>query len=81
VRNIKRGREGVERGRMPPQQGRTAHQRARPTWLTLQQKKHMNNDALILGFNFEPKDEGKRYMKHNKNVISFLLAIHWLSRI
>ena len=39
VRNIKRGREGVERGRMPPQRGRMAHQRARPTWLTLQQKK------------------------------------------
>jgi len=44
-------------------------------------KKHMNNDALILGFNFEPKDEGIRYMKHNKNVISFLLAIQWLSQI
>jgi hypothetical protein len=81
VRNIKRGREGVERGRMPPWQGMTAHQRARPTWLTLQQKNHMNNDVLILGFNFEPIDEGIRYMKHNKNVISFLLAIHWLSRI
>jgi hypothetical protein len=40
-------------------------------------KKHMDNDALILGFNFEPKDEGIRYMKHNKNVISFLLAIQW----
>jgi hypothetical protein len=44
-------------------------------------KKHMNNDALILGFNFEPKVEGIRYMKHNKNVISFLLAISWFSRI
>ena len=81
MRKIKRGRGDVERGGTPSQRGRTAPRRARPTWLTLQQKKHMNNDALILGFNFEPKDEGKRYMKHNKNVISFLLAIHWLSRI
>ena len=79
VRNTEREWGSVERVRTPSQRGRMAHQRARPTWLTLQQKKHMNNDALILGFNFEPKDEGIRYMKHNKNVISFLLAIHWLS--
>ena len=49
-----RGRGGVERGGTPSQRGRTDHQRARPTGPSLQQKKHMNNDALILGFNFEP---------------------------
>jgi hypothetical protein len=31
----------------------------------------MKNDALIIGFIFEPKDEGIRYMKHNINVIPF----------
>ena len=54
VRNKKRGREGIERGRTPSQRGRTAHQRALPTMLSLQQKEHMDNDALIIGFNFEP---------------------------
>ena len=32
-------------------------------------KKHMNNDDLIIGFNFEPKDEDIKYMKHIVNVI------------
>jgi hypothetical protein len=59
--------------------GRLLSEHALPGWPY--NKKHMNNDALILGFNFEPKDEGIRYMKHNKNVISFLLAIQWLSQI
>ena len=54
ARKIKREREGIERGGTPSQRGRTAHQRARPTGLTLQQKKHMNHDALILGFNLKP---------------------------
>jgi hypothetical protein len=31
----------------------------------------MNNDALIIGFIFEPKDEGIRYMKQNMNVVPF----------
>jgi hypothetical protein len=47
---------GVERGRLAPQ-------RARPTWLMVSQQEHMNNDAFIIGFIFEPYDEGKRYMK------------------
>jgi hypothetical protein len=34
-------------------------------------KQHMNNDALIIGFIFEPKDEG----------IRFWLAIKWLTWI
>jgi hypothetical protein len=69
VRNIKRGREGVERGGTPSQQGRTAPRRAHPTWLMVSQQEHMNNDALIIGFIFEPKDEGIRYMKHSIIII------------
>jgi hypothetical protein len=48
-----------------------AHQQACPTWPSLPQKEHMNNDALIIGFIFEPKDEGIRYMNQNMNVIPF----------
>ncbi len=47
-------REGIERDGTPSQQGRTAHQQARPTWPSPPQQEQMNNDALILGFNFEP---------------------------
>jgi hypothetical protein len=32
-------------------------------------KRHMKNDNLIIGFIFEPSDEGIKYMKHIKNVI------------
>jgi hypothetical protein len=34
-------------------------------------QEHMNHDALIIGFIFEPKDEGIRYMNQNMNVIPF----------
>ena len=54
VRNTEREWGSVERVRTPSQRGRTAHQRARPTWPSIPQQEHMNNDALILGFNFEP---------------------------
>ena len=54
VRKIKREREGVERGGTPSQRGRTAPRRARPTWLMVSQQEHLNNDALIIGFIFEP---------------------------
>jgi len=39
----------------------------------------MDNDAPILGINFEPKDEGIRYINQHMNVISFWVAIHWLT--
>jgi len=42
-----RGQGSVERGRTDPQQ-------AHLSWLTLQQKKHMDNDPLISGLNIEP---------------------------
>jgi hypothetical protein len=54
VRKIKREGEGVERGGTPSQRGRTAPRQARPTWLMVSQQEHMNNDALIIGFIFEP---------------------------
>jgi len=54
VRKKKRGQQSVERGRMPSQQGRMAHWQAHHTWLSLPQQEHMNNDALIIGFIFEP---------------------------
>ncbi len=54
VRKIIREWGGVERGRTPSQQGRAAPQRACPTWPSLPQQEHMNSDALIIGFNFEP---------------------------
>jgi hypothetical protein len=34
-------------------------------------QEHMYNDVLIIGFIFEPKDEGIRYMNQNMNVITF----------
>jgi len=42
---------------------------------------HMNNDDQIIWFIFEPSDEGKIYMKHTMNVISFLLEITRTARI
>jgi hypothetical protein len=54
VRKIKREGEGVERGGTPSQRGRTAPWRAPPTWLMVSRQEHMNNDALIIGFIFEP---------------------------
>ena len=55
VRKIKREGEGVERrGGTPSQRGRMAPRQARPTWLMVSQQEHMNNDALIIGFIFEP---------------------------
>jgi len=54
VRKIKRGQGGAERGGMPSQRGRMAPQQARPTRQIMSQKKHMENDALIIGFIFEP---------------------------
>jgi hypothetical protein len=54
VRKIKRGQEGVERGGTPSQRGRTAPWQACPTWLMVSQQEHMNNDALIIWFIFEP---------------------------
>jgi hypothetical protein len=54
VRKIKRQGEGIERGGMPSQRGRTAPPQARPTLLMVSQQEHMNNDALIIGFIFEP---------------------------
>ena len=71
MRKIKRGQEGVELGRTPSQQVRMAHQQVCPTWPSLPQQEHINNDALILGFNFEPKDEGMTYMNQDMNVIPF----------
>ena len=71
ARKIKREREGVERGGTPSQRGRTAPRQAGPTWLMVSQQEHMNNDVLIIGFIFEPKDEGIRYMNQNMNVITF----------
>jgi len=38
VRKIKREGAGIERGRMPSQQGRMAHQQECPTWASQQQK-------------------------------------------
>jgi len=38
---------------MPSQHGRTASCWVRLTWMSLQQKKHMSNDDLIIGFIFE----------------------------
>jgi hypothetical protein len=49
-----RGRGSIEQGRMPSQRGRMAPQQARPTWPSLPQQEHMDNDALIIGFIFEP---------------------------
>jgi len=40
VRKQMRGQGGIEQGGTPSQQGRTAPERARLTWLTLQQKTH-----------------------------------------
>jgi hypothetical protein len=54
VRNTEREWGSIERVRTPSQRGRMAHQQARPTWPSIPRQEHMNNDALILLFNFEP---------------------------
>jgi hypothetical protein len=41
-------------------------------------QEHMNHDDIImLGFIFEVKHEGKRYMKHHGHVMAKSMAMPW----